>query len=192
MITKRSLLVTCGDNQSKLAYDINNGLQQGTVDSPSKREWIKMNWKLQFILIYSSWRFRILYYFRIQINSNKLKYEMSYSSCWIRMYSCPYYIIFLFKWIRKIRSANSEMSNWIHFYPFQIIFVCWEPLTIETAKKKINNLRSQYLDHLYKIKQLKASGVSTDEIYKPIWWLYEDMKFLDSHIAQRKGESSMT
>lgn len=40
-------------------------------------------------------------------------------------------------------------------------------LTIEIVKKKINNLRSQYLDYLNKIKQSKASGASTDEIYKP-------------------------
>lgn len=67
-----------------------------------------------------------------------------------------------------------------------------QPLTIEMAKKKINNLRSQYLDYLNKIKRSKASGVSTDEIYKPTWWLYEDMQFLDPHIAHRKGESSIT
>ncbi|XP_029159103.1 uncharacterized protein LOC114931291 [Nylanderia fulva] len=66
-----------------------------------------------------------------------------------------------------------------------------QPLTIEIAKKKINNLRSQYLDYLNKIKQSKASGASTDEIYKPTWWLYEDMKFLDPYISQRKGESSI-
>ncbi|KYN27984.1 hypothetical protein ALC57_02608 [Trachymyrmex cornetzi] len=67
-----------------------------------------------------------------------------------------------------------------------------EPITIEIAKKKINNLRSQYLDYLNKIKQSKASGASADEIYRPTWWLYEDMKFLDPYIAQRKGESSIT
>lgn len=66
-----------------------------------------------------------------------------------------------------------------------------QPLTIEVAKKKINNLRSQYLDCRNKIKQSKASGASSDEIYKPTWWLYEEMQFLDPHISQRKGESSI-
>lgn len=65
-------------------------------------------------------------------------------------------------------------------------------LTIEAAKKKINNLRSQYLDSVSKIKASKSSGMSTNDIYKPTWWLFEDMKFLDPHIAQRKGESSIT
>ncbi|XP_018360503.1 PREDICTED: uncharacterized protein LOC108770356 [Trachymyrmex cornetzi] len=67
-----------------------------------------------------------------------------------------------------------------------------QPLTIEAAKKKINNLRSQYLDYVNKIKASKSSGMSTNDIYKPTWWLFEDMKFLDPHIAQRKGESSIT
>lgn len=66
-----------------------------------------------------------------------------------------------------------------------------QPLTIEAAKKKINNLRSQYLDYINKIKASKSSGMSTNDIYKPTWWLFEDMKFLDPHIAQRKGESSI-
>lgn len=66
-----------------------------------------------------------------------------------------------------------------------------QPLTKKIAKKKINNLRSQYLECLNKIKQSKTSGASTDEIYKPIWWLYEDMKFLDPYFSQRKGESSV-
>ena len=56
----------------------------------------------------------------------------------------------------------------------------------------MNNLRSQYLDQLNKIKQSKSSGASVDDIYKPTWWLFEDMSFLNPHIAQRKGESSIT
>lgn len=70
--------------------------------------------------------------------------------------------------------------------------VTGQSLTTEVAKKKINNLRSQYLDYLNKIKQSKTSGASTDDVYKPTWWLFEDMSFLDAHIAQRKGESSIT
>ncbi|XP_018317049.1 uncharacterized protein, partial [Mycetomoellerius zeteki] len=67
-----------------------------------------------------------------------------------------------------------------------------QPLTVEAAKKKINNLRSQYLDYINKIKASKSSSMSTNDIYKPTWWLFDDMKFLDPHIAQRKGESSIT
>jgi len=67
-----------------------------------------------------------------------------------------------------------------------------QSLTTDIAKKKINNLRSQYLDHLNKIKHSKSSGASTDDIYKPTWWLFEDMSFLNPHTAQRKRESSIT
>lgn len=70
--------------------------------------------------------------------------------------------------------------------------VTGQALPTEIAKRKINNLRSQYLDHLNKIKKSKSSGASTDDIYKPVWWLFEDMSFLNPHITQRKGESSIT
>ncbi|XP_026830445.1 uncharacterized protein LOC109611167 [Ooceraea biroi] len=66
-----------------------------------------------------------------------------------------------------------------------------QPLTVDIAKKKINNLRSQYLEQLNKIKQSKSSGASTDDIYTPTWWLFEDMSFLNPRITQRKGESSI-
>ncbi|XP_018398018.1 PREDICTED: uncharacterized protein LOC108776024 [Cyphomyrmex costatus] len=42
------------------------------------------------------------------------------------------------------------------------------------------------------MKQLKANGVCSHDVYKPSWWLFEEMSFLDPYIAQRKGESSLT
>lgn len=66
-----------------------------------------------------------------------------------------------------------------------------ESITVDAVKKKINNLRSQYLDQLNKIRQSKMSGASTDEVYKPTWWLFEDMSFLSAHVAARSGESSL-
>ncbi|XP_036140666.1 uncharacterized protein LOC105840106 isoform X3 [Monomorium pharaonis] len=35
------------------------------------------------------------------------------------------------------------------------------------------------------------SGASTDEVYKPTWWLFEDMSFLSAHVAARSGKSSL-
>jgi len=67
-----------------------------------------------------------------------------------------------------------------------------QSLTPEIVKKKINNLRSQYLEHLNRIKRSKASGASFDDVYKPSWWLFEEMSFLDPHLVQRKEESSLT
>lgn len=67
-----------------------------------------------------------------------------------------------------------------------------EAITIEVLKRKINSLRAQYLDNNNKIKQSKSSGASIDDIFKPTWWAYEYMKFVDPHIVQKKGESSIT
>lgn len=70
-----------------------------------------------------------------------------------------------------------------------------QALSIESAKKKINSLRSQYLDCINKIKTSKTSGTSTDDIYKPIFInmvVIRRYEFPDPHIAQRKGESSIT
>lgn len=61
--------------------------------------------------------------------------------------------------------------------------------TVDTVKKKINNLRSQYLEQVNKIRQSKVSGASVDEVYKPTWWLFDDMSFLSVYIAARSGES---
>ncbi|XP_029675080.1 uncharacterized protein LOC115242711 [Formica exsecta] len=35
------------------------------------------------------------------------------------------------------------------------------------------------------------SGASADEVYKPTWWLFDDLSFLNVHIAARSGESSL-
>lgn len=66
-----------------------------------------------------------------------------------------------------------------------------QPITVDAVKKKINNLRSQYLEQINKIRQSKVSGASADEVYKPTWWLFDDMSFLSVHIAARSGESSL-
>ncbi|KAM0729424.1 hypothetical protein ACS0PU_004778 [Formica fusca] len=35
------------------------------------------------------------------------------------------------------------------------------------------------------------SGISADEVYKPTWWLFDDLSFLNGHIAARSGECSL-
>lgn len=59
------------------------------------------------------------------------------------------------------------------------------------VKKKMNALRTQYVDLSNKVSKSKRSGMSTDDIYKPTWWLYEYLSFLKPHIMSRKGESSL-
>lgn len=67
-----------------------------------------------------------------------------------------------------------------------------QSITTDTVKKKINSLRCQYLGEINKIRQSKVSGASADEVYKPTWWLFDDMSFLNAHIGTRTGESSLT
>ncbi|XP_066593548.1 uncharacterized protein [Prorops nasuta] len=66
-----------------------------------------------------------------------------------------------------------------------------EKITVDIIKKKLNGLRTQFLEQINKVKQSKCSGASSDEIYKPTWWLYDSMSFLEKHVAARKGNSSL-
>jgi len=65
-------------------------------------------------------------------------------------------------------------------------------ISIDVIKKKIANLRTQYLEHYNKILKSKSSGVGTDDVFKPRWWLFNELSFLAPHIASRKGESSIS
>jgi len=68
--------------------------------------------------------------------------------------------------------------------------LCGCVITIDVIKKKIASLRTQYLEQNNKIQKSKSSGVSTDDVFKPTWWLFEELSFLAPHVASRKGESS--
>jgi len=65
-------------------------------------------------------------------------------------------------------------------------------ITIDVIKKKIASLRTQYSKQINKIKKSKSSGVGTDDIFKPTWWLFEELSFLAPHVVSRKGESSIS
>lgn len=65
-------------------------------------------------------------------------------------------------------------------------------VTIDVIKKKIASLRTQYLEQINKIQKSKSSGAGTDDIFKPTWWLFEELSFLAPHVAARKGESSVS
>ncbi|XP_063919698.1 uncharacterized protein LOC135134795 [Zophobas morio] len=64
-------------------------------------------------------------------------------------------------------------------------------VTVEEAKKKITNLRSQYNHELNKIRASTHSGMGTDEIYEPTVWWFEKLQFLEQFIKPRKGKSSI-
>ena len=67
-----------------------------------------------------------------------------------------------------------------------------ESFTVAVLKAKINSIRSQYMENINKIRKSKVSGAATDEVYKPKWWLFPELSFLDPVITIRKGESSIT
>jgi|GEM_PF-7031653 len=70
--------------------------------------------------------------------------------------------------------------------------LCGCVITIDVIKKKIASLRTQYLEQNNKIQKSKSSGVGTDDVFKPTWWLFEELSFLAPHVASRKGESSIS
>ena len=48
---------------------------------------------------------------------------------------------------------------------------------INTNKKKLNTLRSNYRRELKKVIASKKSGASTDDIYLPSVWYFEELEF---------------
>ncbi|XP_071575296.1 uncharacterized protein [Temnothorax nylanderi] len=65
-------------------------------------------------------------------------------------------------------------------------------VTVDVIKKKIAGLRTQYLEQINKIQKSKSSGAGADDVFKPTWWLFEELSFLAPHVASRKGESSVS
>jgi len=62
---------------------------------------------------------------------------------------------------------------------------------INTTKKKLNTLRSNYRRELKKVIASKKSGASTDDIYLPSVRYFEELEFLRDHEIQISGTSTM-
>ncbi|KAF5289305.1 hypothetical protein FQA39_LY15143 [Lamprigera yunnana] len=63
-------------------------------------------------------------------------------------------------------------------------------IAIEDAKKKLNNLRSQFAHENNKVIASRKSGIGTDDIYEPTIWWYEKLLFLLPYVKVRKGKSN--
>ena len=61
---------------------------------------------------------------------------------------------------------------------------------VADVKKKIHNLRSQYLTNLKLVERSKTSGKSTDEVFVPRWPYYTAMKFLYTYVSPRETINS--
>jgi hypothetical protein len=61
---------------------------------------------------------------------------------------------------------------------------------INTTKKKINILRSNYRRELKKVLASEKSGADIDDIYLPSVWYFDEFKFLRDHEIQITGKST--
>ncbi|KAK9738201.1 Alcohol dehydrogenase transcription factor Myb/SANT-like [Popillia japonica] len=73
-----------------------------------------------------------------------------------------------------------------------------EQCSIEEILKKINNLRSQFLEVTKKKKVIPPSGSvippsgsGAEDCVKPNWWLYDSLTFLLPYTKKLKGESNL-
>jgi len=64
------------------------------------------------------------------------------------------------------------------------------PLILILLKKNLT-LRSNYRRELKKVIVSKKSGASTDDIYLPSVWYFEELEFLGDHDIQISGTSTM-
>ncbi|XP_056644511.1 uncharacterized protein LOC130450245 [Diorhabda sublineata] len=63
-------------------------------------------------------------------------------------------------------------------------------ITIEQVKKKLNNIRSTYLQEKKKVDISKSTGSGTEDIYTPNLSWFGSMTFLDDVTTQRKTNST--
>ncbi|XP_063875844.1 uncharacterized protein LOC135108619 [Scylla paramamosain] len=63
--------------------------------------------------------------------------------------------------------------------------------TRDDVMKKINSLRSSFRRELRKHDSSKKSGNSTDDIYTPTLWYFEDMIFICDQELPRESTSNM-
>lgn len=62
--------------------------------------------------------------------------------------------------------------------------------SIDTVKKKINNIRSAFRKEHKKVLKSKRSGSSTEEIYEPTLWYYKLLLFTASQEEPRQSVSN--
>lgn len=66
-----------------------------------------------------------------------------------------------------------------------------EEFDLTDILKKINNIRSQFLEVLRKKNVQPPSGSGTEDFVRPSWWLYEHLSFLLPYTKKDKGESNL-
>lgn len=63
--------------------------------------------------------------------------------------------------------------------------------TIETVKKRINNMRSVFRKEMKKVSESIRSGASAADVYAPQLWYYSLLLFLKDQETPRKSATNM-
>lgn len=63
--------------------------------------------------------------------------------------------------------------------------------TIETVKKRINNMKSVFRKEMKKVSQSIRSGASAADVYAPRLWYYSLLLFLKDQETPRKSATNM-
>ncbi|KAF5305297.1 hypothetical protein FQA39_LY09262 [Lamprigera yunnana] len=63
--------------------------------------------------------------------------------------------------------------------------------TTDEILKKINNLRTQFLDAHRNHLKIGPSGAGAEDANTPTWWLYESLQFLTPYYKKDKGKSNL-
>lgn len=63
-------------------------------------------------------------------------------------------------------------------------------VTLLDIKRKINGLRSQFFAELAKVTKSITTGSGTDDVYRPSWWCFDLLKFLETSAVTRGSTSN--
>ena len=84
--------------------------------------------------------------------------------------------------IKKNAAYETLLSKYKEMFPLA---------SKDDVKKKINSLRNNYRKELKKYLQSMKSGFSTDDIYQPTLWYYNEMSFLQDQESSSDSQSSI-
>ncbi|XP_052125402.1 transcription factor Adf-1-like [Frankliniella occidentalis] len=74
----------------------------------------------------------------------------------------------------------------------KVVELVGPPATEEWAVKRWKSMKDTFHDNHRRVRESKRSGVSTDEIVKPTWYLYKYLTYLIKTCAQAISSSNLT
>jgi len=58
--------------------------------------------------------------------------------------------------------------------------------------KRFKNMKETYAKNLAKVRSTKRSGSGQDDVFRPSWYLYETMMFLEKACAQAESTDNLS